>query len=509
MIFDVEKMFGLRQKPLSTLYTPDYIGPQLGYNIAWFAERFPNTYAMLHGSTGSPDYGLGWTDSEILESTYAWACFQEASLMAQGSVWPDASLRNVLSRGSVKYPAGRWFLNRELRCSLGLHSGEGSSNDNYSNGATNLFRDDTYWKSLYGAPQGTVKCLLTTWAYPGESAATQALYPYLAPISYGQSWSHGFILENMRLYGTNNSFNDPSYQECGIMLTSPGEVSEIRNCYFEHFNDFGILIDGTPAPASLTMNSCFYNGVAQVGIRGCALSNIRIIEQSGDYNPYMVYVFRQGFEGPNGVASYWPSQYNGNPGGTITMISPKIEAFCCSTKPGYGACVPATSDGRGQMLARLTGRFTFNVLGGTLYGHLGKVNTAIKVDDDFYSPYCGNGSSGIPLNNSSIRMLGVYNKRFKWWAHIGGKPTGGNRKFEAYDNATDPTWDNDQNYTDFYWNNLSGTVSNPLDSANSITTLTGVYDGPQPFINDTLGNTWNELAAPTSGYNTVTGANYP
>jgi hypothetical protein len=246
-------------------------------------------------------------------------------------------------------------------------------------------------------------------------------------------------------------------------------------------------------------------------------SDIAIYTQSGDYNPYMIYMFRQGFDGPNGGSNFWPYYYNGNPGGVVSLFSPKIESFCCSPRPGYSVCTPALSEGKGQMLARLTGRFVFNVDGGTIFAHSGKVDSMIKVDDDFYSPFCGNGSSGIPLNGSSIRMEGTYFKGFKHWLHVGQRPVGGNVKYQSYDTVADPSWNDDRAYWDFYWSALTNQGRNPNDPMGALNhvypSISGVWDGRQPYINNTYNNDWQQTTGPTGvfpykGVNVFDGTNY-
>ena len=507
----IEKMFGLKQRPLAQQNDLDML-VSLGYDMQFVQDRFPNCYHMLKDA---PPNGLGWSDSDVLNGTYAWFCLQEASLRLQNGTWPVFD--TVMGRQSVDIPAGLLHVNREVRCALGVYRGEGSTNDTYNNGGTNIKSVDTNWKSLYGPGQGVTRLTFCPWAYPGEDGST--LGTNLSPITYGQSWSHSWVVADIRFMGrkNNTSFYDPTKREAAIMATSSGEGALIYRNYFENHNDFGVLIDGTPAPCVLMHNSGFYNNVAQVGLRGLSTGNVCVIVQSGDYNPYMFYMFRQGFKGPNGDANFWPSFYNGDPGAVLTVISPKLEAFCCS--PRYsglgGACTPSSSEGKGQMLARLTGRFMFNVFGGTMFAHLGKVNSMTKVDDDFYSANSGNGSTGIPLNGSSIRMFGVHHKRFKHWLHVGNRPVGGNVKYEAYDIVADPSWNDDRAYWDFYWHALSNVGRNPLDPMGGLNhnypSITGVWDGRQPFINNALNNTWRELTGPLpgdGGYNAFTGNNY-
>lgn len=505
-MIDVAKDYGLTQRPLSSQNNIETIA-SLGYGISFVQDRFPNTYEML--SQRNP-LGLGWNNTDILNGTYEWFCFQEAALRCITGTWP--LIDTTQNRTSVKIPAGRWWLNREVRWSLGVIEGDGSTNDTYANGGTSIYRTDTNWKSLYGPGQGVTKMAFSNWAYAGEDGSMNTLCPRFAPVTVGSSWAHSLVFRQFRFFGTAGTWYDPTKQEVAVMMSSPGEQSAIERCYFERHNDFGVLIDGTPAPFVMYHNSGFYNNVAQIGVRGCGTADIAIYTQSGDYNPYMIYMFRQGFTGPNGDPNFWPYYYDGNPGGMITLTGHKLEAFCCGTDPGYSLCVPNASEGKGQMLARLSGRFSFTVIGGTSFAHGGKVDSMVEVKDDFYDPDCGNGTTGIPLTGSSIRMIGTYLKRYKHWLHTGYSPLGGDRKFECYDTVVDPSWDNDNYYGDMYWNaqNMTSCID-PMRQV-SYPVITGVWPGRQPFINNTYGNTWNQTTGPngvfpTTGINVFDGTN--
>lgn len=507
-MIDLQKDYGLTQRPLATQDNIETIS-SLGYDATFVQDRFPNTWNML--SAPNPD-GLGWNNTDILNGTYEWFCMQEAALRVLQFQFPN--LLSATSRNSIKIPPGRWYLNREVRWSLGVVEGDGSTNDTYANGGTSIYRTDTNWKSLYGAGQGNTKLTFTTWAYAGEDGSMNTLCPFFAPMVVGVGWSHGIVFRQMRFFGTAGTWYDNTKQEAGIMMCSPGEQSAIERCYFERHNDFGVLIDGTPAPFVMYHNSGFLNNVAQIGMRGLGTSNIAIYTQSGDKNPDMIYMFRQGFKGPNGDANYWPYYYDGNPGGIVTLVSPKLEAFCCSNEPGYSTCAIAADEGKGQRLARLTGRFSFTVIGGTLFAHSGKVDSMIRVADDYYDADCGNGSTGIPLTGSSIRAVGIYNKRFKHWMHIGANPLGGDRKWVAYDEVLDPSWNNDNYYGDFYWNAQDPTVARDPMRNVTLTAVTGVWPGRQPYINDTLNNQWQQTTGPTGvfpyvGLNVYDGTQMP
>lgn len=477
--FDMAKMFGLQGKSYATMDVPDFIGSQLGWTITQFQDRFPN----LHYILGT---GLGWTDPEMLGLTYFTACFNEISFMeSQGGVNPLA-----YTQGPILIPSGKWWYNSELRVGRSTVRGSGPFEYN-GQGGTQIALTHTNWKSLYGAGQADTYMGFSPWVYPGEDGTSTL------PVTYGTGgeWAHAFRIEDLCMTGTKGSgFNDPAIRECGVNMWWPGENSGAFNCLFSEFNDFGILISGAPAPARTRDCSFFWNGVAGTGLRGCAEADIEL-SHSGDYNPWAIYVFRQGEfnTSPNGVA-FWPCFQDIGPGGTITLRSPKIEAFACNSSwPGMSACIP-NIPGKGQMMARLTGRFHFTVTGGTSYVHSGQVNTLVQLVDDYYA---GNGN--LPMANSSVNIQGHSTTKYAYWLHD---------TYRGVKYVCNPI-DNDLHGDSMYWNNLFPSLPtayafDPMTQV-ALTPVTCAYNGLQPFINATLGGAWNENLPPSFGYDTVTG----
>lgn len=318
-----------------------------------------------------------------------------------------------------------------------------------------------------------------------------------AALSFGGGWEwcHGFRVTDLCMTGTKGSgFNNASERSTGVVMWWPGENSGVFNCLLTEYNDFGFLVSGAPAPFRSRDNSMFWNGVARVGIRGCARADIEIGD-SGDYNPYGIYMFRGGetLQSPNGQP-YWPCFQDMNPGGYITWTAPKTESFAC--RSGYNSYATCTPDiaGKGQMLARLTGRFRVNLVGGTSHVHLGRVDTAFRIVDDFYE----NGGA-IPLSNSAVTVTGHAPVSFAHWFHIVHQ----NVKYVCREN------DDDQHSDSVRWaaNENGGIPYNPYTGVNLVSQQ-ALYKGLQPFKNNNNPGVWNHNAAPNWGYNTVTGANY-
>lgn len=512
----------------------ELMGPQLGKDRTWFSDKFPRLDAMLTD--------LEWTDDEVLGRTYFWACAMDAGLTGVNDPWPSRS--DSLQRTRILVPEGIWYLNSEARVS-GILESKQLPWVNFGNGGTEIVRIETVtgeptanWKSIYGPQQNGVRFCVTPFTYPGEGG----LWPHVPsgsltwqPYGYGSNanirwltsdrtggsggvvsgrseWAHSFGVRGIRFTGTAGNFNDSSYREAAIQCNWPGEMSLIENCYFDHFNDFGILIDGGPAPITIRNCSFFHNGVAMIGIRGGAVACIRIEGPSGDFNPYCVYMFRAGETAgsPNGVP-FWPAAWSSNqtaPGGDVTIWAPKIEGYCDRTSAGL-AGVP----GKGQALARLCGRFHLNVFGGTLYAHGGDIFTAIRVDDDYFLPqYMGTGAAGsegnIPLDNSSVTIIGTYAWQYWNWLHDCRNGVA----YACHQGATRP--DNSNNFaSSFHWQHQYGNPAsvgtvvarNPMAGIPATARAATYVAGPQPFLEDADAFTWNPSGAPGFGYNPVTG----
>jgi hypothetical protein len=485
--YDLQQMFGLGQKPFTDLNVKDFCGADLGMTIVDFQTTFPAYYGVLNG--------LGWSDSEILGLTYFTACINEVGYMTQ---IPPFTYTGY----SIRIPSGKFWYNSELRVGYATVSGDGPF-FNYSQGGTELCMTHTNWKSVYGSGQDDTYLGFTSYAYPGEDGT--ATLPVALP--GGFQWSHAFRIENLCMSGTTdpNAFNDSSFREAGIMYWWPGENSGVFNVRCENFNDFGLIISGAPAPARVRDFTAFHNKVGGIGIRGCAYSDIEL-SFSGDFNPWSIYVFRQGETlcSPNGV-SFWPCFQDWNPGGTITFTSPKVEGWAAredyvsdGSNPMSGAYAPEVI-GKGQRFARLTGRFRLTVNGGTFYMARGLADALISVVDDFH-----NNGGTTPTDNSSVVINNAYVNGYVHWLH----DWYGQKKWVLSNSFPTPT--NISN--SFYWRN--GQTARDPNEGTTYTNITATYEGLQPFINEEqmIGPgtilSWNHNAAPTFNYNEVTGANY-
>jgi hypothetical protein len=199
--------------------------------------------------------------------------------------------------------------------------------------------------------------------------------------------------------------------------------------------------------------------------------------------------------------AYFYNTTTGNSGGNITMPYLKLECFTCSdhyvpsSGPAYAGCFAVGTNGKGQMLGRLAGRFHFFCMGGTATAEPGGVvNTLLRVDDD------SDWGGIIQLLNSSIRVNELGTVGFNYWLH----DTNADKKFLA-----DPD-DNDFHGNGFVWrkNQRLGLAYDCTDPSVALTAVAATYKFRQPFINafrtgtDFYNESW---AAPTFGYDGVTG----
>lgn len=477
---DLGKKYGLRGKSLigPAYDTPDILGSQLGWNASQAQARFPDFYDFAIGD-------LGWTSSDFLNRTYATCAVNDAGL--QGYASGDVSY----GRNNIIIPAGKWFYNSELRIGRGIVQGAGA--DMYfGKGATEMKRLATNWKSLYGAQNNSTYFGFCPWNYAGEAGTS--IYPLA--IGSGTEYCHNTMIRDLCMTGTAGpgGFNNSSFTESGFNYWWPGENSGWYNCLFVEHNNHGVLVSGAPAYAYSHLPSYFRNKVAGVGIRGCGRATMPMTF-SGDFNPYMFYVFRQGetLQSPNGVP-YYPCFQNITPGGSFPTSYAKIESFACrSGFASHSACIPDIP-GKGQMLARLTGRFHWEQSGGSFFVHDGAVDSLIRVVDDYWD----NGGT-IPSSNSTVAITGVAPIRYAHWLH----DVHNNRKFICNEADTD------LHGSDFYWDALDPAVARNRGRNTTYAVQTATYKGIQPFKNDTAQITdpwtWNHNAAPTKGYNTVTG----
>ncbi len=508
--YDLGKLFGLGQKAPGDLYNLQQIGPDMGWTITDFANVFYAYYDVLKND-------LGWSDSEILDLTFPTACINEV-----GYRTPDPAEK--LTAFSIYVPGGHHYYNSELRVGKATIWGDGPVY-NYGKGGTLLHLTLTGWKSVYGAGQAGTYLGLVPYCYPGEDGTATD------PVCFGAGgeWCHGFVVRDLIMAGTTfpDEFNDGTRREAGIMYFSPGENSGVFNVRCDAFNDFGLLVDGYPAPARVRDYTGFYNKVACIGIRGCANGNINL-DFSGDFNPWAVYVFRGGEEttAPDGVGPFWPCYVSNNPGGTIKLnVTNKLEGW--AARDGYvsaaanamSAPYPATLFvdgniytviGKGMRLARLTGRFTFSCDGPTLYMANGIGDSLVTVIDDFAQTGGATnnpGVDGIPLDNSSVNLTNCYIESFAHWLHDVN-----NDVKVIYDAAYPSGVGNRKN---MYWQHGSGVAARDAFVGFNFATQAATYKGIQPFINQNqlVGPgavlAWNHAAAPTFNYNEVTGQAYP
>ena len=562
MKYDLGKMFGLKAKPYAQRDIKDFVGPGVGVDymnkdIAWVQEKFPNAYYVLSSD-------LGWSDADILNRTFFTLCYLEVSF-----IWRKGGSSGVFEAYGayeIGIPGGQWWVNTELRSHNGVNRGLVPF-DGVQDGGSALNLVKTHWKSLYGAQNDGVYAVATSISYPGENGDS---YPsVVCPINYSPQsrWV------NLAFNGTNGAigFNDPTQREAGLSLHSPGENSLVDNCIFSQFNDFGILMSGAPAPGRTRDCSFFHNHVAGYGLRGCAAAMGANMELSfsGDFNPYAVFMFRQGEamnspnklvhktvttasfvqpsvgatvvitvadasgiyldrylavegggtytvtniagtsitirnEGYDGAATvgatvvvdnvykpFWPYYSDDPPGGSVTTLVGKYEPHCYGFLPGLVPSGTPGQWGKGQMLARLMGVFTYKALGGTCWSHFGKSDAFIEVVPDIVQPTY-DANSSISINGPKVinyaHWLHVWADDIKWINNLGGDQQHGDQF----------TWHGTLNSRNGYvW----------LGAAAGSTAAT--YRGRQPFIGSAQVFVWNHNAAPTFNFDTVTGYLYP
>lgn len=443
-----------------------------GMSIGDFATTFPNYYAVLHTD-------LSWSDADILGLTYFTCVLNEEGYKTYVS---DSF---PFTRRSVSIPAGKHWYNSELRWGQGIITGAGAFPYFGLNGATQLALTKTNWKSQYGSQNDDTYMGICPWTYAGEQG--NSVYP--VQTGGGFEYCHNMTVRDLCMSGDRGDFNDPSIREVGFNYWSPGENSGTQNCLFIDHNDMGVIITGACAYGNIRDTSFFRNNVFGLGVRGVSRSAINISFISGDFQPVMIGAFRQGDTEFNGVP-YFPCYQNGSPGGDYTIGGCKIESFACrSGFDSYSACNPDIP-GKGQMLARLSGRFHFTLQGGRCTVHEGKVNSLIRLAPD----------TTIPFDNSHVNIQGLGTVRYAFWLHNAD----GNVKFNL--NAVDA----DTHGNNFYWQGNVGaglTARDPMLGI-SIGVTTATFTGYLPFSNDADPLTWNENAAPTAGYDNFLGTAY-
>jgi hypothetical protein len=472
------KMFGLNQGPASP--TPLYAGSELGLSIGTIEDKYPRTVDFLRALPAP------WTDGEILQRTMPSLMHTEAHLWGQQVLGA-----NEAHDCPIVWPSGKWYTNMELRCGQHITRGQGAR-INFGTGGTHIALDATNWKSIYGAQNNGIKIVFTTWNYAGED--NLSAFPFA--VGGGAEWGHHTVFEDMYIDGQEpDGFRDPARVTMGIMLFSPGEQSAVRRCRIQHFNDFGVLISHNPADTYIDGLTAFHNHVASIGMRGCALSNNTFTRISADFVPYILFQFRGGSD-VFGTGAYLPHALSSNPGGTVNWYGFKSEDSC--GRAGYPGFTGASSSiGKGNMLARVTGRTYLNVYGGTANTYVGKAASLVEVVDDF-----DEGFGGTPLDNSHVELNNVFTNRYGYYIH----DWSGEKVFEAnqlstFNKPTSIRWCANENSRLAYYHNGKGQANAP--------SATATFHGRQPFINDGEAVAFNYNLAPTHGYDPVDGTNYP
>jgi len=293
---------------------------KMGISYAEQKAKYPIYFAYLEGK--------GWTQSRIMNLTQFTVAYNEAAM------------RNPYNRASIKIPGGYWAVNAWLKGTMGIIEGVGTGGAADSGAwGTHLSIEGVQWMD-----DPTQRYIFTSWnKFENKS-----------------EWSHSTKIRQMSLDGEKKAQRDTSYQSAAICIQNPGETCIVEDVYCVGFNDFGVFIDGGGAPCTIHNSSYFHNHRAGIGIASAAISAVRIFEPSGDDNPYMI----ETFEGSDGSPA----------GGGITIINPKIEAY---NNPN-----PHNRPGRGQMLAKFSGYYRVNIIGGQQWGHSVYVDSAIRCESD-------------------------------------------------------------------------------------------------------------------------------
>lgn len=475
----LSEMYGLNQQPSGTITSPNILSTTLGWNITQATDRFPRAVAFYQS--------LGWTNTEILERTYFTMAYNDAVLYGDQVLFAHEA-----HDFEIRIPGGRYYYNSELRSGQNRNIGEGSRFNFGSGGTQLMLLGGANWKSIYGAQNNNITLGFVPWVYCGE--ANTSVFPL--GFTGGTEWCHHFTVEDIAMNGqAPDGFRNASKVDIGVMYYNPGEQSGIFRCEFSDYNDFGLLISHAPADTYVNGLSGFRNKVGIIGQRGGALSNNVIVRLSGDFNPYHIFQFRGGSD-VFGTGAYLPHAIASNPGGTCNLFGFKLEDSCGRT--GYpGFTGTSSSIGKGNMLARVTGRTYFHVYGGTANTYIGKGAALVEIVDDF-----DEGFGGTPLDNSCVELNNVFTNRFGYYFH----DWSGEKVFEAnqlstFDKPVSARWDAIDNSRNAFYH----AKKTPTD----VTASSAIFHGRQPFINDGEAVTFDYDIAPTHGYNPITGANYP
>lgn len=404
---------------------------KMGISYAEQKAKYPNYFAVLEGK--------GWTQDRIMGLTQFTVVYNEAAHL------------NPYNRSSIKIPAGWWAVNAPLKAPQGIIQGVGNGG-NAGEGAwgTTLALEGVKWM---GDP--AKRFIFESWnRYEGK-----------------YEWSHSTKIMHMSLHGEMKTQRDPSYVSAGVLIENPGETCYVEDVYCTGFNDFGVFIDGGGAPCTIHNSSYFYNHRAGIGIGSAAISVVRIIEPSGDLNPYLI----ETFVGTDGSPA----------GGCITIIAPKSEP---NPNPN-GHDRP----GRGQMLAKFSGYYRVHILGGQSWGHNGMwIDSAIRCESE-------NPSGG--LFDNYVRWDGLHTTNHEHLLH----DVSNNKKFKAGADFTG-------GIHDFVWTSKAGgravTTFMPNADHNATTLMADIphivatYKGRQPWINyadKQAGKKWDQINGGTTG----------
>ncbi len=361
----------------------------------------------------------GWTQSRIMGLTQFTVAFNEAAM------------RNQFNRASIKIPAGFWAVNAQLKATMGTIEGVGPAGAaDEGPWGTHLTIEGVQWM---------------------DDPLNRNIFVSWNKFENKYEWSHTTKIRQMSLGGEMKMQRDTSYQSSAILMQNPGECCIIEDIYCTGWNDFGVHIDGGGAPCTIHNSSYFYNHRAGIGIGSAAISVVRISEPSGDLNPYMVETF-VGSDGSPG-------------GGTITLISPKIEA--------YGNPNAHARPGRGQMLAKFVGYYRVHIIGGQQWVHGAYIDSAIRCESE-------NVQGG--LYDNYVRWDGLHAVNCEHLLH----DVSNNKKFKSGGNWA-------SGIHDIVWTSKAGgraiTTFLPNDSHTAVAInadlphVVATHKGRMPFIN--------------------------
>ena len=553
---DLGAMFNIRPKTYANMNNIDQCGPDLGMVIADFIDLFPNYYDVLSVELGWSDADilkltyftaafneigfLAWNGG----SGYAYTRYKIA--LPAGKLWYNSELRmgqNIVEGQGSFYYGG--YGNTEVACThtdwkslygsqndgtyLGFcpwtYAGEegasidpvatlgGSSwchstmiKDLCMSGTCTDFNDYTYREAGFnywgpGENSGAENCLFVHFNDSGIVVRAQCAYAYANHCSFFSNGVSGYGIGgisratlSLSASGDLNPFMFYTYR-CGETNTAPNARAAVTATTANFIQP---AVSGTVAVAvadtgTLRIGQPFYvtgGGYYEItNIVGLTLT----LENTGDYQNAA-----PGASILSGAVCnfpYWPNTLSGNPGGNITVPYLKLESFACGTLIGTYSPCPNGAEGKGQMLARLTGRFHFAVLGGTATSEGGKCDSLIRVEND------GDTGGTIPLSNSSVYVANLGSISWAHWLHDVKNDT----KYVA--NVVDDDTHGSGIMWTYGYPSAPADAFDPLKVGVTLSTITATYKGIQPFINDADPIVWNQSTGPSAGdgWDAVTG----